>query len=116
MSLKKLTDIITSESENDYFHDSTLTSINVIWLKRDDGEVLINISGCHLVSYSDYVIVAKNFTKILVPKKEEWGPSTQILHTDGPTKLDGNTYLLVIQMQSGDQIEIEAESFWFTVT
>ncbi len=55
-------------------------------------------------------LVAKNFSKLMVPRNDEWGPSDCVNETTGPVSLNDVTSRFLIEMQSGDVIELEAQS------
>ena len=59
---------------------------------------------------ADVFLVADGLADLKVPRREEWGKSISVNDIIGPTALpNGNSYI-VIEIQSGDRIEIEAKS------
>lgn len=86
-------------------HDCPLESINVNWVS--------GIITIQLDRYENHerLIQATGFRKFDLSRLEEWGPSQCINKVIGPSKETGGLQRLTINMQSGDVIEIMAESF-----
>ena len=90
-------------------HDWSFVALLVEWAK---GKVTITLKDSNS---ADVFIVADGLADLKVPKREEWGASISINEVDGPTALsNGNSYI-GIEIQSGDKIEIEAESICLPV-
>jgi len=86
-------------------HDWVLVNIIVEWNK---GRVILNIDRYRYKTSEQ--VVANNFSKLEVPRRYEWGESETINEITGPIQLDSGQYRFSIEMQSGDVIEIDAES------
>ncbi len=86
-------------------HDWTLISVSVAWEIGSAEFQLIKMGG-ECVSLS-----AERVIRLVVPHKNEWGPSVSINEVRGPTTVDGGMQKIEIEMQSGDLIEIIAERF-----
>lgn len=89
-------------------HDATLVQIQVLW---QEGRVLLQlrtgIPGC-----PDAQIVATSLQYFVCPRRLDWGPSVSIHEVIGPTPLAAaGINELVIEMQSGDRIALEASHF-----
>lgn len=84
-------------------HDWVL--VNVLFLWEEGGRCRIEFRDSS--SKSRYVN-ASGVSKLLVPRKEEWGPSVSVNETVGPTK-KGGSYFFNMEMQSGDIIELVAD-------
>ena len=85
-------------------HDWTLVSLMVEWLT---GIVRITFKNTE----SDEVfLVAGGLAELKVPKREDWGESVSVNEVEGPVILENGNSYLAIEIQSGDKIELEAES------
>jgi len=83
-------------------HDWMLENVEVDW---PSGCVSLRLSG-----YNEHAnIIAQKFLSVIVPKKENWGPSVSV-NTMKWTKLDNGATVLSIEMQTGDVVEITAGS------
>jgi hypothetical protein len=95
------------EFENLPLHDASVLSINYEWETK-----LVSIVGerynSSIQKTSIFKILFANVKLLSIPHTEEWGSSNSILET---VKLNSSEYQ--IQMQSGDLIDIKAESFSF---
>ena len=94
-------------------HDATLVQVQVLW---QEGRVLLQLKtglpGC-----PDARIVATSFRHFVCPRRLDWGPSVSIHEVIGPTPLAATAVNeLVIEMQSGDRIAIEASHFELEAT
>jgi hypothetical protein len=86
-------------------HDWTLVSILMNWI---ESTVTMNF---RVHGIEKPVIIAQGITELIVPHREEWGRSVSVNEVLGPTKLTNSNYKLVLEMQSGDLIQLEARSF-----
>lgn len=91
-------------------HDWSLVTILLEWA---EGKITITMKNG---DSREVHLVASGLAEIKVPKREEWGGSVSINKVDGPSTLaNGNSYLS-IEVQSGDKIELEAESISLPIT
>ncbi len=93
--------------DGNQMHDWTLRSIEVSW---KSGDVRL-----HLVSGPDAInwLTARDVVMLVIPRRQEWGPSESILNSTGPEPhADGQRMEIV--MQSGDSIQIIARDFSLT--
>jgi hypothetical protein len=83
-------------------HDWTLKNIDIDW---QDG-----VAKLTMISSPEGLrcITARGFVEIVVPRRQEWGPSESVMHSNGPTLLEGGRQRLEILMQSGDLVLIVA--------
>jgi hypothetical protein len=86
-----------SELEDFPLHDATLRSVEVLWKEAQCKLFLVLSSGPHVLTLS-------GVTMVVVPRKNDWGRSVSIY------KVKCSNGVVSIQMQSGDMIEIAAES------
>nr|WP_300311507.1 hypothetical protein [Halomonas sp.] len=84
-------------------HDWTLLSINFEWEK---GVTLINLRNPKSQEVS---VVARGTKKLIIPRQEGWGPSVSINDTEGPFPLENGNLYFSLEIQSGDNIELEAK-------
>ena len=85
-------------------HDWSLVTLLLEWTEDKITITLKNGTS------AEVHLVANGLAELKVPKREEWGESVSINEVDGPITLsNGNSYLS-IEIQSGDKIELEAES------
>jgi len=85
-------------------HDWTLVAIHMDWAA---GHVRIELRNRKSVNVT---LVAEKVSKLHVPRLQAWGPSVSINEVTGPRDIGGSKQLL-IEVQSGDVIEIAADSF-----
>lgn len=85
-------------------HDWTLVCIAVDWAPG-----LATITFRNHES-KEVQLVAYGIIDVHIPKKQEWGESVSVNETNGPMLLGNGNYFLEIEMQSGDRINIEANS------
>jgi hypothetical protein len=86
-------------------HDCRLVSLELDW---NAGSIRVWLDRYESL---ENFIQARGIRKFSLSRLEEWGPSSCIDEVVGPI-LDGDKLQkLTIKMQSGDQIEITAESF-----
>jgi hypothetical protein len=85
-------------------HDWTLRGLAVDWIK---GTVRLELSS----SGGARVLAAEGLKSALVPRQYPWGPSSSINGYRGPVRTEEGTFRLVIEMQSGDVIELVADKF-----
>lgn len=88
--------------ENRQMHDWSLVAIRVDW---DAGCVQLDM--CPKPGEVSRVI-ARDFRKIAVPRRQEWGASPSVMSHAGPDQCETDLQCLSIMMQSGDCIEIVA--------
>jgi hypothetical protein len=84
-------------------HDWSLETITVNWKART-ASLLLRGSRGHAA------LTARGLQELHVPMALEWGPSVSVNKIDGPSA-NGDHQKLLLEMQSGDTIEIIAESF-----
>jgi hypothetical protein len=85
-------------------HDATLLSIDLDWLNR-------SARVCLRVWTGDVAIDASGLSLVHAPRSEPWGPSSSVNLVVGPVVTGSGKVRLVIEMQSGDEIAIEAAEF-----
>ncbi len=85
-------------------HDWTLTAIHFDWTA---GCVTIELKN---QSSKKVAVVADGVSTLVVPRLQEWGPSSSVNELRGPSDITGGKHLF-IEMQSGDVIEISARTF-----
>ena len=83
-------------------HDWTLVSVFVDWLNNT-----VNMTFKNVIKEEQ--IIVNGFTELRIPKRGEWGASVSVNDVTGPTLLKNGNYFLSLEIQSGDQIEIEAK-------
>jgi hypothetical protein len=86
-------------------HDWTLVSLAFDWAT---GLVTLNFLDSNSNAAS---VLAKNASMFHAPRIQEWGRSVSINTVIGPEDYGLGKQKLQIEMQSGDVIEIIAESF-----
>ena len=88
--------------EDKLMHDWTLKNIEVTW---QGGTVRLGlISSPGVTKY----LTARDLVELVVPRRQEWGPSESIMSSDGPAPHGDNNQRLEILMQSGDSLSITA--------
>lgn len=86
-------------------HDWTLLSAKFEWAEA-------RVTLYFLNSISERVsIIAEETTSLVMPKKDEWGRSVSVNIVTGPNLQEDGAFLLVVEMQCGDAIEVIARSF-----
>ncbi len=85
-------------------HDWTLHSISMDW---ESGSAICSLAG----PKGTASIVAKDVAELRVPRNLPWGRSVSVNQVTGPTRRDDGLFLLSIEMQSGDTIEVAARAF-----
>ncbi|HEX3673325.1 MAG TPA: hypothetical protein VHU87_03560 [Rhizomicrobium sp.] len=85
-------------------HDWELHSVKLDW---KSGETRFDISWVD----EHHVLVAKGTQSLHLSREFSWGPTNWIMGANEPIKTAEGQFLLKIEMQSGDNIEIVAESF-----
>lgn len=88
--------------ESKLLHDWTLTSIDLNW---NVGTVRLHLTSAPGVTK---YLTARNLVELVVPRRQEWGPSESILSSDGPKESAGGQQLEIL-MQSGDSLRIVAQ-------
>jgi hypothetical protein len=84
-------------------HDWSLLSLAIDW---GSGDVRLDIRSPEGMA----VIHAAGLHELRLPRAQTWGPSVSINAVKGPTLRHDGLSCLVIEMQSGDLIEITAHS------
>lgn len=84
-------------------HDWKLERITIDWGSGEARAFVRSPKGSEEIRVS-------GLREIRVPRREDWGPSVSINTVDGPNRSDDGLLHLNIEMQSGDMIEIVAES------
>jgi hypothetical protein len=85
-------------------HDWTLIRIIAAW---KDAEIIFEFKD---ETSSLRTIKANSFSKLTVPRLNEWGPSVSVNKIIGPMLFPDGTNHLQIQMQSGDMLELIAKN------
>jgi hypothetical protein len=88
--------------ESKQMHDWTLVAIDIDW---STGRMQLDL---HPRPGERAHVIARDFRRIEVPRRQEWGASVSILSHDGPHEYETDLRRLAILMQSGDSIEIIA--------
>jgi hypothetical protein len=84
-------------------HDATLTSLHVDW---GTGDLRITFLLCAREP-STFVLRARGLTSLTCPRRFPWGSSASVNHTQ--VELRADEVRLVVEMQSGDEIEVAAK-------
>ena len=82
-------------------HDAVLLSMTVDWQAR-------SLELQFRAATGPAMIVAYGLTLLHAPRIEPWGPSDSVLEIVRSIELDGDGVHLVLKMQSGDDIVVEA--------
>ena len=85
-------------------HDWTLLGLSIDWTKGTARIELWSSGGAR-------VLTAAGLKSAVVPRASPWGPSSSINGYCGPVRTEDGTSRLVVEMQSGDVIEIVADEF-----
>lgn len=96
-------------SAENALHDWALRRIDLDW---EQGKLLIEVTGPHRTGS----IVCSDVHAVIIPRIYPWGASISINEIRGPELIPDGYEKLVIEMQSGDEIEIIARSFSFPDT
>lgn len=88
--------------EDKLMHDWTLKGIEVNW---QTGTVSLSLISSPGITKS---LTARDLVELVVPRRQEWGPSDSILSSKGPQSRSDNNQQLEILMQSGDLLLIVA--------
>jgi hypothetical protein len=86
-------------------HDATFLSVDVRWT---EARVVCHVQ--RVAVPKNVELIGTSFTSVNAPRKQPWGPSRSVnnaKHENGR---------LVIELQSGDVIEIAAEQFEFALS
>jgi hypothetical protein len=84
-------------------HDWTLLFIEADWRSGEAQLTVESPAGC-------CVIKALGLSELWIPRVQPWGASVSINTVDGPSLQPDGRMRLGIEMQSGDQIKIVADS------
>lgn len=88
-------------------HDWSLISINIDWIK------CITLISLRNTNSEDVFLIANGFVNFKITKYDEWGESISINNIVEYSKLENGNLSLKIEIQSGDQLEIEAKEILF---
>jgi hypothetical protein len=88
--------------ESKQMHDWTMVAINVDW---SAGCIRLDLRPRHGECAQ---VIVRDFRRIEVPRRQEWGASVSIMSHVGPHEYDTDLRRISILMQSGDSIEIIA--------
>ncbi len=90
------------KAESYQMHDWTLGAVRIDW---STGVLRLDLSP-----KPDEIsqIIAKDFRKIEVPRRQAWGESVSVMTHVGPEQYEEDLQRLSILMQSGDSIEVVA--------
>jgi hypothetical protein len=88
--------------EDKLMHDWTLKNIEVAW---KGGTVRLDLICSPGVIKC---LTAQNLVELVVPRRQEWGPSESIMGHNGPLRRPDGNQELEILMQSGDSLVIVA--------
>lgn len=91
-------------------HDWSLVALLLEWA---EGKITIILKNSASVEVR---LLASGLADLKVPKREKWGESVSINEVDGPILLENGNSYLSIEIQSGDKIELEAESISLPIT
>jgi len=87
--------------ESRLLHDWTLKNIEVTW---QSGVVRLDLIPSPGVTKC---LTARGLIELVVPRRQEWGPSESVMSSNGPQPHSGGQRLEIL-MQSGDSILITA--------
>lgn len=94
-------------------HDAVLREISVKWEKRAYAELDLRPNEAYISPSRPIVLKCERLTRLACPQQNPWGPSDCV---NGATVKDAvGGARLEIEMQSGDVIVIEGESFDITI-
>jgi hypothetical protein len=88
-------------------HDATLEALELRW---SSGEAVMRIRTGD-ATHAQRVVVASAVRRIGCDRQMPWGFSVSINEVRGPVAAGDDTFMLEIEMQSGDLISIEAGAF-----
>jgi hypothetical protein len=88
--------------EDKVMHDWTLKNIEVAW---ESGTVRLDLISSPGITKS---LTARDFVELVVPRRQDWGPSKSIMSSNGPLRRPDGNQQLEILMQSGDTLLIIA--------
>jgi hypothetical protein len=86
-------------------HDWTLNKIQIDWVTGQLTLVLKNRES------KECAITATGVIDVHVPRRNDWGESVSVNSITGPIRQTEKSCKLEIEMQSGDTLQIVAESF-----
>ncbi len=92
-------------------HDSIVESVRV---EYGSASITLNLRVSSTLGISAHVdLVAHNWTRLICPRAQPWGRSvaTSVNEVHGPNQITPHCAHIAIQLQTGDIIEIDAESF-----
>lgn len=89
-------------------HDWVLDSIVADWAIRSVSVVLIDRTSVKKT------LTAHGVRRLSMRHDEPWGESASVLSIEGPERIPDEMQRLVIRIQSGDDVEIDAERFDIT--
>lgn len=85
-------------------HDWTLIEINIDWSRE---KVVLKLSDNQEIKY----LTAHEFVSLSLGRHEEWGPSKSVNEVNLFAKKGDRYKKLVLEVQSGDKLQIEAAEF-----
>lgn len=102
---------MTAQPTNEWnLHDATVDAIRFDWAK---GRLEILLTVPVTDGPPARMITAEGVIMLRCPHREPWGPSPCIntVRGPGPIYREGKLLAVEIEMQSGDRIEVEAQTF-----
>lgn len=87
-------------------HDATLLGLELLW---ESGDASLSV---RLGSGAITKIALRSATLLECPRRFPWGASVSIHEVRGPTRTDGGSLRVEIEMQSGDVLVLEAAEFY----
>lgn len=91
----------------DGLHDATLESMELRW---SSGEAVLRIRTSNPTP-RQRVVVASAVRRLGCDRQMPWGFSVSINEVRGPTAVGADSFVLELEMQSGDLLRIEAAAF-----
>lgn len=88
--------------EDEPMHDWTLKGIEVNWRSGTLSLSLLSSPGI------TKCLTARDLVELVVPRRQEWGPSNSIMSSKGPLSRSDDNQQLEVLMQSGDLLLIVA--------
>jgi hypothetical protein len=84
-------------------HDAFLQDLRVDW---EPGTAALRF----VIEEKTITVKVRGLRLIKIPREQPWGPSIWVNQTSGPVQAGGDMVKFLIEMQSGDQIEIVGEN------
>ena len=92
-------------------HDAVVDEVSVTWGQRAKVKITLKPSKVYFASGVPIYIVGNRLRMLVCPQENPWGPSDFVNEVTERLGSAGETVSLNIEMQSGDVIALEAESF-----